>query len=809
MGRVRIGFLALVLAMCGAGLCSGLARAAGLAPFGEDPPSVEGGEWHYLEDEKAVVLLGRATVAKGGMTVEARNMVYFTDTREIYAEGDVVAQEPGGSLFYCDRLYYHMDERRGEADNVRLMGQDVSVRGARPVDVHTQLLGPNAGKETGWESEGAALPYNRMFVNAKKMRALSADHFELFDPFVTTDNSASPVFGVSAQSAHYRRYEKIESWHNVLWVGGVPVFYFPYLIKDLRYDWPWMRASAGHSDDWGTYGLTTWGLDLDPDQDALFRLEKVFVDLDYREERGWATGLDFQYELGHRGGKGNVDTYWLKETEISRSDDLERAEEDTEYGDTYRDDDRWKVEWWHQQPLAGGWDLRFDLNVYSDRDFLFEYFRRQFNEDKEPESFLSLRRLGDAWVFEAVAQPRLNDFMTQEEYLPELRFKLPGYRLGDTPLYLTSETRVGIVNREFDEDANKKTLREEFRVPGDREYGEFFRADYLMRVSAPLPLGEAFTFTPYVGGRATYYEELADDDDGHTRLAGQYGAEITGRFYGLYRGGDLRHIIEPSIGFVANEDPTLSAKKLYHIDEVDLYEELHYFPLHLHTQWQEKRQVTDRDGVTSEQIVDLLDVDLSTRYIPLDGEAREFNSDRNWTPLDLDVVWRPTNRLSLYGNLSWALEDGYVTEGQLGADWRFRDHFRLHAVHRYRRGDTVFDPHLDKSSETTVALRWLASDKYAVEYAMAYEWADSTEAIDSGLSEQRLTLIRNVKVFELRVSWVRDPRDDEQGVYLTLSPVGIPALERASTTGDRLAGQMTGRYHPPMVDDVIEDVPVP
>ncbi|MFH0910345.1 MAG: hypothetical protein V1918_02380 [Planctomycetota bacterium] len=779
-----------------------------ITPFGDDPPTVDGGAWHYVEQDKAVVILGRATVTKSGMTITARNMVYFTDTKEIYAEGDVVAQEPGGSLFYCDKLYYNLVERRGEADRVRVMGQDVAVKGASPTDVHSSLLGPNAGEGASWQSE-KGLPYNRMFMRSNKMRALSGDHFELSHPSVTTDNSASPVFHVSSSAAQFTRNEKIESWNNVLWLGSVPVFYFPYLIKDLRYDWPWMRFAAGHTSDWGYYGLSTWGLDLNPSEESLFRLGKLFFDIDYRQDRGWAFGVDARYELGSRKGGGTIDTYWLRETNISEEDDEARAREDTEYGDTYRDAERWKIEWRHAQDLGNDWDLRAELNAYSDRDFLYEYFKRQYNEDKEPETALDLRKLTDTYVFEVFAKTRVNDFMTQAEYLPEVRLTVPSYRLGERNIFLESDTRLGFVNRKFDEKATEEDLFEDYRVTDGDEYGAFFRADQIVKIYTPLALGRFLTLTPYLGGRATYYEDLARPEEGHVRVAGLYGVELAGRFYGLYRDGNLRHIVEPGIGFVANGDPTLDPEDLYEVDEVDLYHELHYLPLKLHQTWQTRRNVRAADGGVENRVVDVVDLDLATRYLPVDSEAEDFNAGRNWTPLVVDLVWRPTDTLTFYGDLSWAMEDSYLTEANAGMDWKFRDRFRIHTTQRYQRGETAWDPELDESNQTTAAFRWLASDRYALEYALSYEWADSGDTVDHGLAKQRLTLIRNMKVLELRLSYIRDFRRDDQGFYVMLSPIGLPPIERSSPIEDPLAGQMTGRYHPAIVDDLVEEVAVP
>ncbi len=776
--------------------------AVGMNPFGEDPIDVQGGQIDYVKEQNAVVIRGYATISTGTITIKAKNMVYFRDTKEIYAEGDVSMIEPSGGIFYCGSLYFNIKEMRGETTDVRMMGQSNATKTAKPTDVSTKLDSAG-GKKSGWDSK-TAMPFNRMFMRAKKIRSLGRNEQELLQPSITTDNSPSPIFKITSAAAQLRRNEKIESWHNILWIGKIPVFYLPYIMKDLRYDWPWMRFAAGSNSKWGAYAFSTWGVDLDPDDKSYFRPEKLFFDIDWRSERGFAGGLDLKYEMGFKGSYGKIETYYLKETEISDGDDEDRAEDDTEYGDTYANKERWKFEWQHFQVLGNGWDIRAEANVYSDRDFMYEYFRKDYNQDKEPETVVNLRKLEDNYVFEIVGKMRVNDFMSQEEYLPEARFTLPGYQIGKSNFYVRNDTRVGYIGKKFDKKADDDTLFENYRV-SDGEVKHFARVHTDTRIYRPFKIGKFATFTPYVGGIASYYEDGYELDGEHTRIAGLYGAELMGRFYGTYKNGTVRHILEPSISFTANEDPTLSHKKLYTVDEVDLYDELHYFTFKLHNKIQTKRMVTlagQEDKGPQEKIVDLIDLDISTKYIPIEGEAINSNYGNKFLPIDFDLVYRPTDNLSIYGDLSWDVEDNQIVNGSVGIDWKYHDLLRMHATHRYSRGDTIMDPTSDKSSETTFAFRWMASDKYSLEYAVGYEWANSGENIDHGISKQRVSLIRNLKVFELTTSYVRDARRGDHSIFLTLSPIGISPLDRADENADTVIPLMDSRYHPSTVEDI-------
>jgi hypothetical protein len=693
------------------------------------------------------------------------------------------------------------------------MGEAPDIKTTGPTTVESGISGPG-GRDSGLAGTGSTMPFNRGFFQAKKIVSHGANNQELHDTFVTSDPSPQPRFRLKGKAVRLRRNEKVESWHNILYLGKVPVFYFPYVIYDLRYNWPWMRVSGGNDSDWGAYVMTSWGMDLDPEDSRYFRPEKLYLDIDWRAERGFAGGLSLKYELGRRASYGKVSGYYLKETEIGDGDDVERAREDTEYGDLYANDERWKFEWQHYQDLAGEWDLRAELNQYSDRDFLKEYFPDEYNEDKEPESVIDLRKLNDKYVFEVIAKAQVNDFFSQAEYLPEFRLSFPAHRIGKTGFFVRNDTRAGFINKRYDEKVNKEDLRgQDLRTDGKNDYGNFFRAHTDTRVYHPINLGGRMTLTPYIGAMAAHYGDLYDDSRGHTQAAGLYGFDLTGRYYGKYSWG--RHVIEPTISFVANEDPILDPDDLYPVDEVDLYNELHYLKFSLHQKWQVKRMVEsyrakhpsqryldEAEVTTSEQIVDLLDLDISTRYIPVDGEAGEVNAGANWEQIDIDFVYRPTNRLTLYGNVDYDPEENYFTNATLGMDWMYRDLFRVNLSHYHRRGDTRLNPHLDKSNETTLALRWIASDKYTLEYAMTREWAGSTENIDSGLAKQRISVIRNAKVFELQFSYTQDRRRDDHSFFVTLSPIGIKPLDRSSSASGPTMQEPEGRYQPSMVEEV-------
>ena len=70
-----------------------------------------------------------------------------------------------------------------------------------------------------------------------------------------------------------------------------------------------------------------------------------------------------------------------------------------------------------------------ELSYLSDRGFLEEFFESEFDNGKEQETLLHLKKQRANWAFTALAQTRLMDFTTATERLPDLGFFVVGQPL--------------------------------------------------------------------------------------------------------------------------------------------------------------------------------------------------------------------------------------------------------------------------------------------------------------------------------------------------------------------------------------------
>src|SRR5262249_13241219 len=68
----------------------------------------------------------------------------------------------------------------------------------------------------------------------------------------------------------------------------------------------------------------------------------------------------------------------------------------------------------------------------SDRNFFEQYFKNEFDQDINQETFIYLKQQQGNWAYTGLLEPRLRNYVTETEALP----RLDGYLLGVAPLDL-------------------------------------------------------------------------------------------------------------------------------------------------------------------------------------------------------------------------------------------------------------------------------------------------------------------------------------------------------------------------------------
>ena len=596
-----------------------------------------------------------------------------------------------------------------------------------------------------------------LYYRAKEVRQLNRNQYVASDAVITTCEFQQPHYWLQAKQltldeSSDRRLAR--AWNNVLFVRGLPLWYWPYYARDLNRDRMVLkRFRLRQSSEFGTEIRTAWDLyDLGLYENDWSNLALV---MDVLTDRGVGLGLDFDYRRW--AGEGYFTSYFIDD----QGEDVP--------GVPLEHQERGRFEWRHRQQLGPYDTLMAEFAWMSDRGFLDEYFEREAREDKEKETILYYKHQRGLAAFTALTKFRTSNFLTQTEYLPQVGFRLLGYPLGyrfwGERLTLYSATQLANVRLRPDDALD---------LPQPRAW----RLD--TRNEVDLPLAWRFIrFVPFLGARYTAYSDSPDRfgrESGRSldRFAAELGFRSSATFWRLYRVSsrlwdlqDIRHIITPTIDYLYRFAVTAGPTELFQFDEVDRVDEFQVIRLGLRQRWQTRRLTRGRSPLASvdRRVVDWLVMDVELDVFPNRDRDNEGNL---MGPLQLDLIWRLSDHLTVLSDAEVDMEDGFAWDRfnlALKVDRSPRLSFYL--GQRYIRdvGSSAF----------TVGFDYRLSQKWQLGTLWQYDFQ-----ADAALT-QRLVLTRRLHRWLLEISFERDEGEEDgqanTSISLTLIPQGLPETQ--------------------------------
>ncbi len=368
----------------------------------------------FVDDKKAFVLSGSAFVRYRGIKLEADNIVFFRETREVYAEGNIRLRI-GESELAAETAYIDINNDVGYLI-------DAVARVSAPPDSLAGIAGPKKSRDEEREEERDKLrhlspdklgvptvrsrdPFGiyvdpvddpqaraNLIFRAHKVIYHSKMHMSAEDAFVTSDDMVHPMYGVQAGKLEFfmkeirnpdrpertdLRPHKIVVKRGRINILGVSLFPFPTITYDMIKKNAFFSTNSGNSKRWGPFILNRIGYGLGGSEDKLFDPTRVYIDLDERYKRGPGGGFEFEWQTGLRPpesadekgrferGQGHIRLYGMGEIQTTRQDDIIRARRDLER---------------RVQPKFDGFPRRqFDANLL--------FTRRRKLQDAGPPSF--------------------------------------------------------------------------------------------------------------------------------------------------------------------------------------------------------------------------------------------------------------------------------------------------------------------------------------------------------------------------------------------------------------------------------------
>jgi len=298
---------------------------------------------------------------------------------EIYMEGNIVFREAddGERVVYADRMYYDVNNRIGIVLDAEML---------TPVPEYEGLLR----------------------IKSEVLQQVGQDRFYAHSSFITSSRMGRPGYRVETGDAYLEDHKRplldpltgapainpltgeplvehdrlVTARNNVLYLGELPFFYWPYLATSVEEPSFYIRRARVKNDRvFGTQVLTNWdGFQL---LGIRNKPEGTDWDLsaDYLSERGFGHGTTFTYGrpdfMGLPGPASGLFDFWgIQDDGV---DNLGRGRRGIDPEKDYR----WRLFWQHRHLLPGDFQLSAETGWISDRNVLEQYYEREWDEMKD------------------------------------------------------------------------------------------------------------------------------------------------------------------------------------------------------------------------------------------------------------------------------------------------------------------------------------------------------------------------------------------------------------------------------------------
>ncbi|MGI8889493.1 MAG: LPS-assembly protein LptD [Chthoniobacterales bacterium] len=369
---------------------------------------------------------------------------YDTKKHTIFLKGNVRIYR-GISLYLGEQATYDLDTKAINADNMR----------------------------------SGTYPY---LISGKTVTSASDDQYTIKNGSFTTHDSEHPDFHINAQSVRIYENDRAILKNTTLYIGKVPIFWWPYLYQSLDRSFSYSIAPAF---------LTSWGPSL-LGQITFPIGEQITstVKFDYRTRRGEAVGFDTEYRYGKdKESLAKFRSYFLQD----QNPDLNRTSLPRNGTPT----SRYLLSLQDRTKINDGLEATVDVTKLSDAFILQDFFPNEFRINPEPDNVVALTKTTSWYTLTAYGRFAFNTFFETTERLPEIALDIKRNAIFGGPIYYEGETSVGELQRNF---------------PAFSVFQDFgaLRIDSFHQLTYPNTYFGFLAIVPRVGFRETYYSRTED-----------------------------------------------------------------------------------------------------------------------------------------------------------------------------------------------------------------------------------------------------------------------------------------------------------
>jgi hypothetical protein len=583
-----------------------------------------------------------------------------------------------------------------------------------------------------------------------------------------------------------------EAKNTQIKVGQTPIFVWPSLKGDPTTQTPNRGVQVGYSNRRGPLLETRWdvwaltGLDPIPGMSAM-------ANFDYMGRNGPGFGLETGWETSHSYGSLNA---YLLAYDTGNDQIGNRNEVDFDGAQ------RGFIDLKHRELLSSEWEASFELGYGGGKTFLERFFPDQADASKPYETSVYLKQQKDDASFTFLTKYDVNNAKQNTQVLqvpgytvdklPELGYYRVGTSLFDDRATYYTENRLSNMrarpgtdspsDRGFTDAQSLSQFGFLSNTPWDQYYEsigvptrDIARLDSRHEIAAPFKMG-FLDASPYASGRVTAYDSefrdyLGNGQYNQYRLWGAVGSRFSTKFSRSYDNIDsrildmnrLNHIAEPNADIFMTGSTVPDGNIPIYDPDVEGIQNSSGFKAGLRNTFQ-----TQRGGAGRWRSVDWLTV--NTDYIKQNSTAnnnqtlaRYFSYQPEYSTggdhFHSDVLWAISDSLSSTGEITYNMEDDYVSQYRGGIV--MQHDASLSTFIDYNKVDRI------DSDLMGFGFNYKLTPKYHVTYRQTYDFAyGQTRGIE-------LSVVRKLQQFRFVVITRYDVINDEFVVGFSLIPEGM------------------------------------
>src|SRR5438067_2872029 len=458
------------------------------------------------EMRKPVLLLSALLASSGFVTGEVKTPekvpIEITSTGETtYENGlatarDNVAIHVGDTDIYADYAQYN-----SRTHEVELRGHVRIYRDKPTATVPNKPAHKYKDEESGQETSFYRADSGIYNVDTKRIRAtnmrtesqpyflsgqnvseISENAYLIQNGTFTTHDAPNPDFHLQARTIRVYEKDRVIFRNVTLYVGKVPVFWWPYLYQSLN-DAFSFTVTPAYLSSWGPSLLTQVMFPITDDIKGRIRL-------DYRGLRGVAVGFDPSIEYGKdKNSWAKIKTYYIQDQDpLLNQTAVPRKDVPT---------GRYRLSLQDRTNFSDDIYGIANLTKLSDQYVMQDFYQGEFRVDPVPDNVIALTKTDPFFTLTGITRFQANEFFTTTERLPEVVLDIKRHALFGGPIFYEGESGFANLRLQFPDGSGFQNYNTD-------------RFDTFHQLTFPNTYFGWLSIVPRVGFRGTYYGKTWD-----------------------------------------------------------------------------------------------------------------------------------------------------------------------------------------------------------------------------------------------------------------------------------------------------------